>query len=137
MESNQNAEILDKTLEPVITKNDATLYFSSISEEDIGPKLEKYLLQKGYKIEAGTKTNATYGKGSQIMRILFGAFAKRFVWTVKIDSSMHGTTLTFSKMAKGYAGGIIGVNQVKNEFTQIVNSLKHFYESLEKPNDVE
>jgi len=45
--------------------------------------------------------------------------------------------LTFSKMAKGYAGGIIGVNQVKNEFTQIVNSLKHFYESLEKPNDVE
>jgi hypothetical protein len=137
MESNQNAEILDKTLEPVITKNDATFYFSSISEEDLGAKLEKYLLQKGDKIEAGTKTNATYGKGSQIMRILFGAFAKRFAWTVKIDSSMHGTTLTFSKMAKGYAGGIIGVNQVKNEFTQIVNSLKHFYESLEKPNDVE
>jgi len=137
MESNQNAEILDKTLEPVITKNDATFYFPSISEEDLGAKLEKYLLQKGDKIEAGTKTNATYGKGSQIMRILFGAFAKRFAWTVKIDSSMHGTTLTFSKMAKGYAGGIIGVNQVKNEFTQIVNSLKHFYESLEKPNDVE
>ncbi|MGB1104533.1 MAG: hypothetical protein ACPG21_13030 [Crocinitomicaceae bacterium] len=137
METNLDQEVIDQSMEPVITKNDATFYFSNITEEELGAKLEKYLLQKGYKIEAGTPTNATYGKGSQILRILFGAFVKRFAWTVKIQSSVHGTTLTFAKMAKGYAGGIIGVNQVNGEFTQIVNSLKKFYESVEKPENVE
>jgi hypothetical protein len=125
------------SLEPIITKNNATFFFSNITEEELGDKLQKYLLKKGYKLEAGTTTNGTYGKGSQVMRVLFGAFAKRFSWLISIKSSEFGTNLVFSKNEKGYMGGVIGVSQVKNEYTRIVNALNHFYQSLEKKQDAE
>ena len=124
-----------EALEPIITKNDATFFFTDITEEELGVKLQKYLLKKGYKLEAGTTTNGTYGKGSQVLRVLFGAFAKRFSWLINIKSGIHGTNLVFSKNEKGYMGGVIGVNQVKNEFQRIVNALNHFYESVEKNKD--
>jgi hypothetical protein len=41
------------------------------------------------------------------------------------------STLTFFKEASGAVVGIVGVNQVKNEFNSIIGSLKSFHAGQE------
>jgi len=112
-----------------IDKDKAIYIFKSTNKEALGQKLNEYLLGKGYKMEAGTPINATYGKGSKTMRVLFGAFAKRFEWQVEISEINQSTGLTFRKNTKGIAGGLIGIKQVKNEYDRLTETLKAFHEN--------
>ena len=88
-------------------------------------RIYQLLIKKGYKLEVGSKFNATYGKGNKIGRILLGAFIKRFVFSVKISSIGGVTTFIFAKAGKGYMGGAIGVAQVKQEYNSIVGLLEN------------
>ena len=108
-------------------KNKAVYVFKSTNKEDLGGKINEYLKGQGYKLEKGTNTEGTYGRGSKIMRVLFGAFVKRFEWQVSIAEINKSTGLTFTKNAKGYAGGLIGMNQVKNEYNRLTGTLKAFH----------
>jgi len=85
------------------------------------------LVKQGYKLEVGSKLNATYGKGSKIGRLQLGAFIKRFVFSVKITSIGDVTTFVFSKDGKGYMGGAIGVAQVKKEYSSIMSILENYH----------
>ena len=126
-------ELLDNDLQtlnenaPIITKAKAIFNFSKLSDDILAEKLQKFLLGKGYKLESGTTKDGIYGKGSKIGRILLGAFVKRFAWNITIEHKNEMASLTLFKQAKGYAGGLIGVNQVNKEFNVIVNSLKQFH----------
>lgn len=125
-------EVLDEkvtaTNETVkIDKNKATYVFKSTNKDDLGQKVNEYLKKQGYSLEAGTNTNGTYGKGSKVLRVLLGAFVKRFEWQVDISDINESTGLTFTKKAKGYAGGLIGMNQVKNEYNRLTGTLKAFH----------
>lgn len=110
-----------------IDKDKAIYVFKSTNKEDLGKKVNEYLTKQGYKLEQGTNISGVYGKGSKVMRILFGAFVKRFEWHVEISEINHSTGLTFTKNAKGYAGGLIGVNQVKKEYNRLTETLKAFH----------
>ncbi|MEX1000811.1 MAG: hypothetical protein WDZ35_01710 [Crocinitomicaceae bacterium] len=110
-----------------ITKDKAIYAFKNTSEDQLAEKLQAFLLKDGYKLEAGTVKNGTYGKGSKTMRILFGAFVKRFTWGVKVQDKEGATYLVFSKDEKGYWGGAIGVSQVKKEYARITSVLKNFH----------
>ncbi len=112
-----------------IDKNKAVYIFKSTNKEDLGVKVNEYLNKQGYKLESGSNTEGIYGKGSKILRVLLGAFVKRFEWHVHIAEVNSSTGLTFTKNAKGYAGGLIGVNQVKNEYRRITETLKAFHAS--------
>lgn len=130
-------EVLDNDLTstavnaPVITKNEAIYTFTKLSREELTQKFENFIQKRGYKLEVGVPGNGIYGKGSKVMRVLFGAFVKRFAWKVVIEDMGGSTQLTFFKEAKGYVGGVIGVNQVNNEFKAIVGSLTQFHSSQE------
>lgn len=119
------SEVLDDNLirtnngKVVIEKNKTTFLFENISTEELGQQVGELLSAKGYSLEEGTKTNGKYGKGSAVLRVLFGAFAKRFCWQIVINADGPGASLELIKDAKGYAGGVIGVNQVNNEFKRI------------------
>ena len=110
-----------------IEKNKAIYVFKSTNKEDLGKKVNDYFKEQGYTLEAGVNTNGTYGKGSKVLRVLLGAFVKRFEWQVSISDINNSTGLTFTKNAKGYAGGLIGVNQVKNEYSRLTETLKAFH----------
>lgn len=110
-----------------IEKNKAIYVFKSTNKEDLGQKVNEYLKKQGYTLESGTNINATYGKGSKILRVLLGAFVKRFEWHIEISEINNSTGLTFTKKAKGYAGGLIGMNQVKNEYNRLTGTLKAFH----------
>lgn len=128
-----NEELLDDALvdidenAPVITKERAEFPFPSIGKEALAGKIQKYLEKDGYKIESGSPTRAVYGKGNKTMRILFGAFVKRFTWGVQVLGDEKQSKLVFTKDEKGYWGGAIGVSQVKTEWNRIISSLTAYH----------
>lgn len=119
-------EVLDNDLKsldataPVITKERAIFSFENTSEAEIASKINALFLKDGYTLEEGTELKGKYGKGSKVMRILFGAFVKRFAWEVTVSNEGGMVKATLYKETKGYAGGAIGVNQVKNEFKRLI-----------------
>jgi len=119
-------EVLDNDLKnldanaPVITKERAIFSFKETTEAEIASKINGLFLKDGYKLEEGTEMKGKYGKGSKIMRILFGAFVKRFAFEVSVTNEGGTIKATLYKETKGYAGGAIGVNQVKNEFKRLI-----------------
>ena len=119
-------EVLDQDLKnvdtkaPVVTKDKAIFSFEGTTEDEIASKVNNLFIKDGYSLEEGTQLKGKYGKGSKIMRILLGAFVKRFAWEVTISTQGGLTTATLYKETKGYAGGAIGVNQVNKEFKRLV-----------------
>ena len=119
-------EVLDNDLKnldasaPVITKERAIFSFNDTTEENIASKINTLFLKDGYTLEEGSQLKGKYGKGSKIMRILLGAFVKRFAWEVSVTNEGGVIKATLYKETKGYAGGAIGVNQVKNEFKRLI-----------------
>ena len=119
-------EVLDNDLKnldataPVITKERAIFSFENTSEDAVASKINSLFLKDGYSLEEGSQLKVKYGKGSKIMRILLGAFVKRFAFEVSVTSEGGVTKATLYKETKGYAGGAIGVNQVKNEFKRLI-----------------
>ena len=111
-----------------ITKDRAIYIFENTNADQLADKLQQFLLKDGYKLESGTPKKGVYGKGSKTMRILFGAFVKRFTWGVTVADKDGQTVLKFNKDEKGYWGGAIGVSQVKTEYGRITAVLKNFHE---------
>ena len=130
-------EVLDNDLDklnsnaPEIKKDTAIFKFSKLSQDELSGKLEAFLKKKGYNLESGTPQAGTYGKGNKVMRVLFGAFVKRYEWKVAVIPVEGYTELSINKSAKGYAGGVVGVSQVNTEFNSIVNSLTQFHAAQE------
>jgi hypothetical protein len=111
----------------VIEKNHSIYHFTGMDKEVLADKVQQYLAGKGYKLEEGTKFMGKYGKGSKVGRILFGAFVKRFCWEIRVEQTKDWSRLMLIKDAKGYAGGVIGVNQVNNEYGLLSNSIKDWH----------
>jgi len=111
----------------IIEKHKAIFTFERISQSELTKCVNDIFVESGYKLEQGTTESGKYGKGSQVMRVLFGAFVKRFCWETKIESNSSQTRFVFIKDAKGYVGGVIGVNQVKNEFKRLTDLFSAFH----------
>ncbi len=98
-----------------------------MSTEQLAEVLGNTLTQRGYKLESGTNMIGTYGKGNKVLRILFGAFVKRFAFRVTITDQMGDTELNFKKEGKGMAGGAIGVAQVSNEYKRLIEVIENYH----------
>lgn len=84
--------------------------------EDAAAKINQYFTGLGYKLESGSPVNGVYGRGSQALRVLLGAFHKRFCYNVNISPNPDGTTKVIcTKADKGRWGGVVGYNQVVKE----------------------
>jgi len=130
MEEVLDDKVVTKSEETFKIENDKAIYvFKNTNKDALGDKINEYLIKEGYQIEQGNKVIGVYGKGNKVMRILFGAFVKRFEWHVEINDINGSTGLIFTKNSKGYAGGVIGVQQVKKEFSRIVELLKAYQQN--------
>lgn len=99
--------------------------YSGITQEELDKEVDKFFKSSGYKIKEGKPGNATYEKGNKTMRILFGAFAKHFVFKTKTSSNeTNNVTLAVTKGTSGIAGGLVGMKQVKTELTRISKTLE-------------
>lgn len=86
--------------------------YSGVSQSELENIIDSSMQSIGYK-HLG---NGVYEKGSRTMRLLFGAFCKYFKFQVSLDASDPQNILVgVKKASSGMSGGLIGVNQIKNE----------------------
>ena len=94
--------------------------YTGIDANGITQKLHEIMAQQGFKVISETFGTITYEKGNRVMRILFGAFVKYFKFTVTITSNTESELIiNVFKQTSGISGGLIGMNQVKNEMIRI------------------
>lgn len=101
--------------------------YRGVSAADLAQTVHNQMLKDGYSLNTGQPGNGVYEKGNRVLRILFGAFVKYFKWTILVADAGDGVTrLRMSRETSGMSGGVIGMNQVKNEF----NRLKSAFSTL-------
>jgi len=81
--------------------------------------VEGYFLCEGYRLEDGNAYDAVYGIGNNLMRILFGAFVKRFKFKVRVAAGGSGSVVTVEKAMSGMMGGAIGYSKMKKELARV------------------
>ena len=68
----------------------ATFMYNDVNIDEFPKRLEKFFKTLDYKLESGTNEKGVYGTGSNIMRILFGAFVKRYTFQFKLAGENGG-----------------------------------------------
>ena len=90
------------------------------STVELADKVYALFMERGYKLEQGTKEGGIYANGSGAMRALLGGFAKRNKFLVKITQNPEANcVISFNKAITGAMGGAIGVSKLNKEFKTI------------------
>lgn len=99
--------------------------YSGITKAEMDEKVHKLLISSGYQKIEGVKGDGTYTKGNRVLRILLGAFIKYFKFKIKsIAYEPDEVKVQVYKESSGMSGGLIGMNQVKNELNRLSDSFK-------------
>ena len=98
--------------------------YSSISSDELANKVHELLTGRGYSLKTGEPGNGAYVKGNRVARILLGAFYKYFKWNLRTSANVDTSSVSLSKESSGMSGGLIGMNQVKNELATLSNLLQ-------------
>lgn len=98
--------------------------YGGISKSELDEKANDLMQIQGYKLIGGTPANGTYEKGNRTMRILFGAFVKynKFQLSTRAVADDE-VELTAQRSTSGFSGGLIGMNQVRNEVIRLADVL--------------
>ena len=92
--------------------------------EDTASAVEQFFLVEGYRLEDGNPQDAIYGIGSNVLRILFGAFVKRFRFKVKVVAEGSGCRVFVEKGMSGAMGGAIGYAKMKKELARVRDGVR-------------
>ena len=84
-----------------------------------------FFAAEGYRLESGTTADGIYGIGSNLMRILFGAFVKRYSFKLLIKEHESGSSVVVDKGMSGAMGGAIGYSKMKKELSRIRAGVKN------------
>jgi hypothetical protein len=98
-----------------------------LEEGEAAKAVMTVLSHQGYALESGDMLEGKYGKGNKILRLLFGAFVKRFVFKVTISGSekKEKSTIVIEKDTfSQISGGLIGMNQYDSEMKRIAELLQ-------------
>lgn len=90
--------------------------YSGASQSELEKIIDSTMVSKGYK-HLG---NGLYEKGNRMLRLLLGAMHKYFKFQVSLDASNpEEIKVGVKKATSGMSGGLIGMNQVKNELLSL------------------
>ena len=103
------------------------LCFVNIDPNVLGYDINDFFLPQGYKFESGNLAHGNWGKGSDVMRALFGGFAERFVFTVTVVPQPPYTWMSIVKGMSGVMGGVIGYSKMNTELARLVNAAYNFW----------
>jgi hypothetical protein len=106
------------------TNDGAVLYFTGTTINETAEKIKNLFIGQGYKLEEGTFINAVYGIGNATLRILFGAFVKRYKFRIDVTLRNELVTVEFNKAMSGLSGGVIGMSKLKKEKLRLIELLK-------------
>jgi hypothetical protein len=107
------------------TKDGAAFYMENTDLNAFREEFRGFMTAQGYRLESGTTEKGVYGIGSNVMRILFGAFVKRYSFDFDIKEENGKIRLDFFKNSwSGISGGVIGVQKLKKEMERMLNLIK-------------
>ena len=86
---------------------------------DVADRVAGYFAKEGYRLESGTATDGYYGIGSNFLRILLGAFAKRYKFHVQVTAEGDRSRVVIDKGMSGAMGGAIGYAKMKKELVRV------------------
>jgi hypothetical protein len=100
--------------------------YQNITKEELANRVDAFFIQQeGYRLEGGAKGSAIYGKGSTFWRILFGAFVKRYKFSIQVKALENGNvSLQLNKEMSGISGGVWGWSQMNKEHIRVAEALK-------------
>lgn len=105
--------------------NMLTATFSPDDLQRVVDMVEQFFVGQGYRLEYGVPASGCYGIGSDVMRLLLGAFARRFKFEVAIGPHATGEVwLQVTKGMSGAMGGVLGYNAMKKETTRVFDALR-------------
>jgi len=99
---------------------------TNCSKQELDNKLNLFFSSQGYKVKSDAPDNKVFKKGNKTMRILFGAFAKYYQFSVATKSQDNVIGVQLLKDSSGMSGGLIGMKQVKKEFERIQEAFKSY-----------
>jgi hypothetical protein len=97
--------------------------YAGASAGDIVAGIDTYFRNRRYRLESGEPGSGVYGCGSNICRVLFGAFAKRYAFMVLVGGDNGSVVLRLEKGMSGAMGGVIGYKKMNKEFQAIRGDL--------------
>lgn len=117
----------------LIDKHIAVFPFQGIDIVRLIEEVQVLFAERKYKCTQTAGTEFVFTQGSQIARVLVGAFAKFYKWTVRIEKIESLTRLTLIKEERGHLGGLFGVGQVKREYQVLTDLLVDLHNRLNNP----
>ena len=105
----------------------ADLVLANCDANLLAQEIEQFFLAHGYRCEGGGPGNALYGIGSDVWRILFGAFARRYKFSAVVMVQPPHSILRIEKAMSGAMGGVIGYSAMKKETARIMNDLRRHF----------
>jgi len=103
--------------------------FYQVDPNVLAQDVSVFFNQLQYKFEGGTPMRSTWGQGDDTMRVLFGAFVKRYQFSVAIDPQ-PGSPYVWLRLSKGITGamgGVIGYSQMNTEFQRVTVAMQRFF----------
>lgn len=99
--------------------------YSDISKEELDQKIDQLLVSQGYKMAGGQNGQVVYEKGNRVLRLLLGAFVKYSkVGIQTIVTAPNEVKCELRSQSSGMSGGLIGMNQVKNEIRSLFTTFQ-------------
>ena len=99
------------------------LEFHSVDPAVLAREVEQFFLGQRYRVEGGDQWKTIYGRGSNVLRLLFGAFVKRFRFESHVYQDGPLVTLEVTKGMSGAAGGALGHRSMTKETQRICEAL--------------
>ena len=107
---------------------DRTIFnVTGCTKEELENKLNLFFTSEGYKYKGEKDNGRIYTKGNKVLRILLGAFWKYFRVHIAIRSDNNLFSVQVQRDASGFAGGAIGVMQVRKEFERLIEAFKVYF----------
>lgn len=104
-----------------ITTDDMFLHvYGESSKEGLDQKIDQLFISQGYKLAGGQNGQRIYEKGNRTLRILLGAMIKYYKVGVQTTvTAPSEIKCEVRSQSSGMSGGLIGMNQVKNEMRSL------------------
>lgn len=107
-----------------VNNSTITFWYSETDEKSLANAVNTMFTSEGYKLEEGTDSNGTYGKGSAGMRMILGGFAERQKFSISITGEDAMQKLQFSTGMSGLSGGALGKSKTEREFSRLTQKFK-------------
>lgn len=103
--------------------------FTDCTREELDTKLELFFSSEGYRLKSADGDKLIFEKGKFWKRLVFGAFSPYHKLQVVINVQGATYGLLFQRVSSGFSGGLIGIGQVRKEFTRMSEQFKAYFKS--------